>query len=71
MEAEIKLTPAERRALAEVIEHQELTRKSISAAFLRLCELGFVYIGESDNMFDAQYTIRSTLEGEDFLYPPT
>lgn len=66
---DITLTAAERKALAVVIEHSEIRRKSVSAAYRRLDDLGLVIVHEADNIFDREYIINATFDGEDYLYP--
>jgi hypothetical protein len=66
---DITLTAAERKALAVVVEHSEIRRKSVSAAYRRLDDLGLVIVRETDNIFDREHIIRATFDGENYLYP--
>lgn len=56
-----------KRLLAECIEHQRITRKSISEAAKALENEGFVFILEIDDYFDNTVEIRPSLWGEEAM----
>lgn len=53
--------------LAEAVEHQEITRKTISKMVEGVESLGFLIITEGDTFLEMPYHIRPSLLGEDVL----
>lgn len=56
-----------KKLLAECIEHQSITRKSVSEAARALENEGFVFINESDELFDKSVEIKPSLWGEEAM----
>jgi hypothetical protein len=56
-----------KRLLAECIEHQRITRKSISEAAKALENEGFIFIKESDDLFDKSVEMKPSLWGEEAM----
>ena len=53
--------------LAEAVEHQEITRTSVSKMTESVESLGLVIISEGDSFLQMPYRIRPSLLGEDVL----
>lgn len=53
--------------LAEAVEHQEITRKTVSKMVEGVENLGFLIITEGDTFLEMPYRIRPSLLGEDVL----
>ncbi|MDP2098927.1 MAG: hypothetical protein U1C96_11930, partial [Gallionella sp.] len=62
-----KLGGRAKKLLAECIEHQGITRKSVSEAARTLENEGFIFIKESDDIFDKSVDLMSSLRGEDAM----
>jgi len=62
-----KLGGPAKTLLSECIEHQEITRKTISKAAKSLEDEGFVFIRESDDIFEPSVQIKPTLRGEEAM----
>jgi DNA-binding MarR family transcriptional regulator len=56
-----------KKLLAECIEHQSITRKSISEAAKALENEGFIFIKESDDLFDKSVEMKPSLWGEEAM----
>ena len=56
-----------KKLLAECIEHQSITRKSVSEAAKALKNEGFIFINESNNLFDKSVEIKPSLWGEEAM----
>lgn len=56
-----------KKLLAECIEHQAITRKSASAAARALEDEGFVFITESDDLFEKSVELKPSLWGEEAM----
>lgn len=53
--------------LAETVEHQDITRKTVSKMVERVEGLGLIFIRQNDTFFDISYRISPSLFGEDVL----
>jgi hypothetical protein len=53
--------------LAEAVEHQEITRKTVSKMVKGVESLGLLFITEGDRFLEMPYRIRPSLFGEDVL----
>lgn len=62
-----KLGGRAKKLLAECIEHQGITRKSVSEAARALENAGFLFITESDDLFDKSVEIKPSLWGEEAM----
>lgn len=62
-----RLGGSAKRLLAECIEHQCITRKSVSEAAKALENEGFIFINESDDLFDESVEIKPSLWGEEAM----
>jgi hypothetical protein len=56
-----------KKLLAECIEHQGITRKSVSKAARALENEGFIFIKESDDFFDKSVEMKPSLWGEEAM----
>ena len=62
-----KLGGSAKKLLAECIEHQTITRKSVSEAARALENEGLIFIRESDDLFDKSVKIKPSLWGEEAM----
>ena len=62
-----KLGGRAKKLLAECIEHQRITRKSVSEAARALENEGFIFIKESDDLFDKAVEMKPSLWGEEAM----
>lgn len=62
-----KLGGSAKKLLAECIEHQTITRKSVSEAARALENEGSIFIKESDNLYDKSVEINHSLWGEEAM----
>lgn len=62
-----KMGAREKKLLGECIEHQILTRKSVSEAAKALEREGFISIRESDNFIDKPFQFTPSLSGEEAM----
>lgn len=62
-----KLGRRAKKLLAECIEHQSITRKSVSEAARALENEGFIFIKESDDLFDKSVQMKPSLWGEEAM----
>ena len=62
-----KLGRRAKKLLAECIEHQSITRKSVSESARALENEGFVFINESDDLFNKSVEIKPSLWGEEAM----
>lgn len=62
-----KLGGRAKKLLAECIEHQSITRKSISEAAKALENEGFIFIKESNDLFDKSVEMKPSLWGEEAM----
>jgi hypothetical protein len=62
-----KLGGRAKKLLAECIEHQSITRKSVSEAAKTLEAEGFIFINESGDLFDKSVQMKSSLWGEEAM----
>jgi GTP-sensing pleiotropic transcriptional regulator CodY len=62
-----KLGGHAKKLLAECIEHQSITRKSVSEAARALENEGLIFIRESDDLFDKSVKIKPSLWGEEAM----
>lgn len=62
-----KLGGRAKKLLAECIEHQGITRKSASTAARALESEGFLFITESDDIFDKSVEMKPSLWGEEAM----
>lgn len=53
--------------MSEVVEHQDITRKSLSKMVEGVENLGLIIISEGDRFLEMPYRIRPSLLGEDVL----
>lgn len=56
-----------RRLLEECVEHQGVTRKSLSQAAQQLDEAGFVFVRETGYVGESSFAITPSLAGEEAL----
>jgi hypothetical protein len=56
-----------KRLLAECIEHQSITRKSVSEAAKTLEAEGFIFINESGDLFGKSVQMKPSLWGEEAM----
>jgi ATP-dependent protease HslVU (ClpYQ) ATPase subunit len=56
-----------KKLLTECIEHQTITRKSVSEAARALENEGFIFIKESDDLFDKSVEMKPSLWGEEAM----
>ena len=62
-----KLGGSAKKLLAECIEHQTITRKSVSEAARAFENEGLIFIRESDDLFDKSVKIKPSLWGEEAM----
>ena len=62
-----KLGGRAKKLLAECIERQIVTRKSVSEAAKALEAEGFIFINESDDLFDKSVEMKPSLWGEEAM----
>ncbi|OAI13202.1 hypothetical protein A1507_17695 [Methylomonas koyamae] len=62
-----KLGGRAKKILSECIQHQIITRKSVSETARTLESEGFIFIKEFDGLFDKSFEIRPSLFGEEAM----
>lgn len=61
------LGPRARAFLEECVEHQTITRRTASKVAEQLCDLGFIFIRDTSDVFHKEVSISASLQGEEAL----
>jgi hypothetical protein len=56
-----------RRLMAQCVEEQQLTRKSVSAAARALEDAGFLFVRDEGDLYEEAYALTPSLAGEEAL----
>lgn len=56
-----------RRLMAQCVEEQLLTRKSVSTAARALEDAGFIFVRDEGDIFEPEFAITPSLAGEEAL----